>query len=283
MNRNPRARRYGATAHSPRTLRYHASAVAAFLAAAGFVLAGCGSSGSGSSGPASSGGSSGGGAASSSASSPASSGSGGSGASSASVPFPVAVGDTWTYRSNLGAKVVNTMTAVTPVSGGQKVTMTTATTVDGSTTSSTGYYIFNSDGSITVPFSQFNTGSTSATVKLISGSVFWPPAAQIASGQAQQSTLAIDYTVAGHPQRVDAHVTVKGDGTGTVTVPAGTYSGAQIVTMTMRETIDGYAVSIEVKTWLAAGVGPVQTEAIVGEGGTDHLVAKNELVSFTKG
>jgi hypothetical protein len=268
MNRHPQALR-------------PAGAAAAIAIAAGLVLAGCG----GSSGPSASSGSSG--ASSSSAptssGSSASSSSGGSASvvSAATVPFPVGVGDTWTYKTTFG-KTINKMTAVTPVSGGQKVTMTSAITTLGTTSNNSAYYVINSDGSISLPFSQFNTGSSSTSVKLISGSIFWPPAAELASGKAYHDTLRIEFAAAGVRQKVYAHVTVQGAGTQTVTVPAGTYN-ATVVNMTMAETVDGIAVSSEVRTWLANGVGPVKSEVILNEGGTSHVAAENKLVSYKAG
>jgi hypothetical protein len=264
-------------------LRRPAGAVAAVAITAGLVLAGCGGStspsgSSGSSGSAGSGSSSGPGSSSSASSSSSSST---SVVSSATVPFPVGVGDTWTYKTTYG-QTVNKMTAVTPVSSGQQVTMATTSTADGTTTDNTAYYVVDSDGSISLPFSQFNTSSSGASVKLISGSIFWPPAAELASGKAYHSTLRIEYSVAGKRQKVDAHITVQGAGTQSVTVPAGTYS-ATVVDMTMSETIDGMAVGDEVKTWLATGVGPVQTEVIVDEAGTDHALAEDKLVSYKAG
>jgi hypothetical protein len=83
-------------------------------------------------------------------------------------------------------------------------------------------------------------------------------------------------------QNVTAHVTVRGGGTQSVTVPAGTYT-ADVVNMTMSETIEGIAVSSVVRTWLAPGVGPVKSEVIIHEGGTDKIAAENQLVSFKAG
>jgi hypothetical protein len=259
------------------------SAAAVLAITASVVLAGCGGS-SGTSGSLASGGSS---------SSPASSstkpaGSGGSSSPAGSsvttattLPFPVGVGDTWTYKTTFG-QTVNTMTAVKPVAGGQQVTMATTATVDGTTTRNTGYYVVHSNGEISLPFSQFATGSSSATVKLISGGVFWPSAAQLAAGQTSHSTIRIQFSESGVTQKVDAHIAVKGAGTQSVTVPAGTYN-ATVVNMTMSESIEGIAVSTQVRTWLATGVGPVQTEVILDEGGTDHVTVKDQLVSFKAG
>jgi hypothetical protein len=258
-------------------LRRPAGAVAAVATVAGLVLAGCG----GSSGSPASSGSSAKSTTSSSATKSSSPGGGSTSVTSATVPFPVGVGDTWTYKTTYGT-VVNKMTAVTPVSGGQQVTMSTTSTTLGTTSHNSAYYVIHSDGSISLPFSQFNTGSSSTTVKLISGNIFWPPAAELASGQAYHDTLQIDFSASGVEQKVTAHVTVQGAGTQSVTVPAGTYS-ATVVNMTMSETVEGIGVSIEVKTWLANGVGPVQSEAITSEDGTSHVVSKQQLVSFKQG
>jgi hypothetical protein len=252
-----------------------AGAAAVIATAAGLALAGCG----GSSSP-------GGAAAGNASNSPAASRSPGPGASTsavttATVPFPVGVGDTWKYKTTYG-RTVNRMTAVTPVSGGQQVTMSSAITSLGTTTHDTAYYVVHSDGSISLPFSQFDTNSSGASVKLISGTIFWPPADQLSSGQAYHDALKIEFSENGMQQNVTAHVTVQGAGTQSVTVPAGTYN-ADVVNMTMSETIEGITVSSVVRTWLAPGVGPVKSEVILHEGSIDHIAAEDQLISFTAG
>jgi hypothetical protein len=264
MNRN---------AVSPRHL---AGAAAVVATAAGLVLAGCG-------GSPSSGSAAGTNAASSSPAASHSPGTSGStsAVTTATVPFPVGVGDTWKYKTTYG-RTVNRMTAVTPVSGGQQVTMRSAITSLGTTTHHAAYYVVHSDGSISLPFSQFDTNSSTASVKLISGNIFWPPAAQLSSGRAYHDALKIEFSEDGTEQTVTAHVTVRSAGTQSVTVPAGTYN-ADVVNMTMSETIEGIAVSSVVRTWLAPGVGPVQSEVILHEGGIAHIAAKDQLISFTAG
>ena len=265
--------------------RRPATAVAALAAAAGLVLAGCSSGGSGPSGSSGGAGSS---AGSSTSGGTSSGNSGGSTSvvSSASVPFPIAVGNTWKYTDTtsavLGAKSVDTIAAVKPVSGGQQVTMDSTITTLGTKSHSTGYFIFHSDGSISYPFSQFNTGSSHTTVRLLSGTILWPPASQIDSGQVSHDTLKIEFATSGVKHDVTAHITVKGGGTQTVTVPAGTYT-ATVVEMTESETIEGISVSSEVKTWLANGVGPVKSEVILHEDGHNSVAAQNVLTSFSKG
>jgi len=259
-------------------LRLQAGAAAAIAVTAGLVLAGCGGSASPSGSSTSSSTAK---PASSSPSSSSSSTGSTSVVSSASVPFPVGVGDTWTYKTTFG-QTVNKMTAVTPVANGTQVTMASAITTEGTTTDNSAYYVINSDGSISLPFSQFNTSNSSTSVKLISGNIFWPPAAELASGQAYHDTLRIEFVAGGVTQKVTAHVTVQGAGTQSVTVPAGTYN-ATVVNMTLSETVEGIAVSSEVRTWLASGVGPVQSEVILNEGGVSHVAGQQQLVSFTQG
>ena len=36
-------------------------------------------------------------------------------------------------------------------------------------------------------------------------------------------------------------------------------------------------------TWFANGVGPVKSEVVLNEAGTDHIADVNQLTSFTKG
>jgi len=248
-----------------------AGAAAVVAITAGLALAGCGGSSS-----------SAGAAGSSPAASHSPSSSGSTAAvTTATVPFPVGVGDTWRYKTTYG-RTVNRITAVTPASGGQQVTMLSAITSLGSTSHTTAYYVVHSDGSISLPFSQFDTNSSGASVQLISGNIFWPPAAELSSGKAYHDALEISFSDDGMKQNVTAHVTVRGGGTQSVTVPAGTYT-ADVVNMTMSETIEGIAVSSVVRTWLAPGVGPVETEVILHEGSTDHIAAEDQLVSFKAG
>jgi hypothetical protein len=79
-----------------------------------------------------------------------------------------------------------------------------------------------------------------------------------------------------------SHVTVQGAGTATVTVPAGTYQ-ATIVDMTMVMTVSGITVSIEIRTWVANGIGQVKSEVSTGVADHSAVTAISELKSFTKG
>jgi hypothetical protein len=249
------------------------------FAAAGLILAGCGSSpGSASGSPGGSAGSSPSGSASKSAagSSTAPPAQNAAGTTASLANYPIAVGDTWVYRSSLGGTVTNKMTAVTPVSGGQQVTEVNTIDLTGSPTTTRNTYIFHSDGSITYPSSGFGSDVS------IQGGIDWPPPAALASGQPYKSTLHITLNESGQQVSETAHITVRGAGTATVTVPAGTYQ-ATIVDMTMSVTVKGFPVSTEVRTWLANGIGPVQSEVVSTALSTTHLVDQQKLESFTKG
>ena len=175
-----------------------AAATAAAMLAAGLALAGCGSA----------------------ASSATSSTSGGTPAgASASVPFPVAVGNTWNYKITTCSEsgtTVNKMTAVTPVPAGQQVTMLTTDHVGSVNGSAKQTYLFHADGSIGYPLGSFSPGSG---VTVTSNGIVWPPASVIASGKPSQSTLNISIKAAGQTLSTTAHVTVQGAATATVTVP----------------------------------------------------------------
>ena len=245
--------------------------MAGALAVAALLVAGCGgaSGGSGNSG----GSGSGSGSAQSSSSN--------SSSSLGSTLFPVAVGEKWVYADHLGSlgssTTTNTIKAIKPVSGGSLVTLTDSSTILGQSKHTQLTYMFYSDGSIGVPFTQINGGQ----VTIRSGSIVWPPASVIASGQAHTSVLAVTLKANGQTINEKVHVTVKGGGTHSVTVPAGTYQ-ATVVDQTMAETVLGHPVSIVVRTWLAPGVGPVQSEVLdkAAFGGGPQV--REELESFTK-
>jgi hypothetical protein len=253
-----------------------AASAAALLAATGLALAGCKSSTSASgtaSSPAA--------GSSSPASSSGSAGSGGAGQTSSNggtTYFPVGVGNTWVYQTSLSGlshgTITNKITQVTPVADGQRVTMG----VSGLGAGTHVTYTFHSDGSISVPFTQ--VGSTA--IKVTSGSIIWPSAADLSSGQTHTSTLTFELTVAGQVTHETAHVTVRGKGMQSVTVPAGTYQ-AQVIDETVSEKVDGVAVSLTVETWVANGVGPVKSELLSKTSTAGAPTTVEVLKSFTKG
>lgn len=242
-------------------------------AAVGLLIAGCGPSNSSSSGTPGSGGSS----STPATTAPAQSSGGGT------ILFPATVGNTWVYSVTDAAGVgttTNRVTAVTPVAGGNKVTISSTESlpdIPSTTTSLT--YIFHSDGSITVPYVQ--TGNSTSKVTISSGSIIWPSQSILDSGQVHHSTLVVRIASAALNTKVSAHVTVHGDGTHSVTVPAGTYN-ATLVIETITEAVDGIKVSLTVETWLAPGVGPIKSELLSTTIGSKPSFTE-VLKSFTKG
>jgi hypothetical protein len=273
--------------------RTHATGILAAVAASGLILTGCGST-SGSTASSSSGQSTGSTASAAPASSgPARSGSASSGSASsgsagsvstgsgAAAFFPLAVGNKWVYVDKLSAEqgtVTNQVISVTPVASGSKVIMKDREDLGGGApNTSTSAVIVHSDGSISVPMT-----TVGGSFKVKSGSVIWPSAAQLASGQAHHDTLVMTMTMPGHTSTIRAHVVVRGEGTHAVTVPAGTYQ-ATIIDEVMSEKFSGIAIVMDIRTWVANGVGPVKTEMTSNAAGKTAIVNDQELRSFTKG
>jgi hypothetical protein len=266
-------------------LAARSAAVAGVAATAALLLAGCGPSSSGASGASGHSGSAGssGHSTASSKSGSSSSGSGGSSASGITTAayFPMGTGYTWVYKeSGFGGKGTSTqkVLSVKPSAAGQVATLASTITYPlKKTTKET--LIFRPDGSIEVPLTQFG-----ASVKIESGSILWPSTAQLASGQPYHDTIVMKIDEAGQHETLKMPVTVKGEGTSSVTVPAGTYQAA-LIDETMDTSIDGYKISMAVKTWVANGVGPVKSEVFSDMlGGSGNSPASTEeLMSFTKG
>jgi hypothetical protein len=270
-------------------VRRTADAFAVTAAATSLVLTGCGkTAGSAAAGPTTSttGATSSGAGSTTSASAAATSSASQSSVvvSSGSLPFPTTVGDTWKYSNSNGTSSVNSIASDTQVASGQQVTMAIAFTDNGTTTHASYDYIVQPNGEISLPTSQFTSSfaNTGATIKIVSGGIFWPSAAQLASGQPVHTTLVMSIKVSGVNETITEHITSQGEGTQSVTVPAGTYS-ASVVNVQEVANIDGYNTTIDDKTWLASGIGPVQSELLTVDGGKTDLTDKEELTSFVKG
>jgi hypothetical protein len=249
-------------------------------ATAGLALAGCHSSSGSASGAATSS-APGTATAAATASSAATSGSVAVGGAGSVAYFPDQVGDTWVYSvqfASTKATVTNRVTAVTQVSSGTEVTMSDTDTEVDLAKPTTIQWIVHPDGSISVP-TNFIAGSA---LKLKSGNLGWPGPAQLASRQPQASTIVMTDTVSGKTVTVTAKSVVKGEGTQSVSVPAGSYS-ATVIDDVQSEKVLGYPVTSDIKIWLVNGVGPVKTEMTSGSGGTSILSELEQLVSFTKG
>ena len=170
------------------------------------------------------------------------------------------------------------MISLAPVAGGSKAILKDRDDLGGGAPdTTTSAIIVHSDGSISVPVTQLGT-----SFKLKSGSVIWPSAAQLASGQPQHDTLVISMTMPASTSTVRAHVVVKGEGTQTVSVPAGTYQ-ATLIDEAMTEKFSGISVTLDIRTWVANGVGPVKDEVTSNASGGAAIVIVEELKSFTKG
>jgi hypothetical protein len=258
----------------------YTSARAVFLGAAVVALAGCGSAAGTSS--------------AASASSPAGAISTATGTTSAtpaatpaaspgsvvaagSIPFPVAVGDTWVYQvvtsiNNAHALDTKKVVDVTSVPGGHQVTMSDSAG-PGAADSTLQHYLFYGNGQIGFPVNEAHGVSV-----VSSSGVTWPDAAGAASGRPFHSVLNIKLSSG---QVKTANVTVQGGGTQSVSVPAGTYQ-ATVVTMTMVSKVGSFTTTAVVKVWTAAGTGPVKTRQVVRAGGKTQLITTSELLSFTR-
>jgi len=197
-----------------------------------------------------------------------------------SIPFPVAVGNTWVYQTvssinNEHGLVTNKVVSVTAITDGHQATMSSTVVLGHSTTTTRENYIFYTNGKIGYPVN--GTG-----VSVTGSGVLWPNAAEAASGQAYHSVMRIKLSNAGASQYEIANVTVQGGGTQTVTVPAGTYQ-ATLVNVTMVMKVGNFTTTAVVKTWSAPGTGPVKTEELIEAAGRTGLTTTEELLTFTKG
>jgi DUF3108-like len=193
-----------------------------------------------------------------------------------SIPFPVAVGNTWVYQTTAGGQTgqtTNRIVAAEPNPAGYTVVMSSTTDIAGVATAVQPLYVFHPDGTIGYPVPAIDG------VSVAGGGINWPDAAGLASGDAYHSVLPIRLSHSG--QYENANVTVQGAGTATVHVPAGTYQ-ASIVDTTIAAKVDGSIITLELTTWIAQGVGPVQTEELIIAAGQPTLSITSELLSFTK-
>ena len=117
----------------------------------------------------------------------------------ASIPFPVAVGDTWVYQTTAlgGANSLTTNKIVSagPTAAGYQVTMSETTGLAGSVTTAQQVYIFYPDGTIGYPVTDANG------VSVTGNGVRWPDAAGLASGQVYHSALPVRVSQAGGATR----------------------------------------------------------------------------------
>ncbi len=200
-----------------------------------------------------------------------------SGATGVSAPFPVAVGNTWVYEATTSINSTHStdtkkVLSVAPMTGGREVTM--SDTVSPGSVRATQNYVFYDNGQIGFPISQ-NHG-----ISVVSGKgIVWPNAADLATGKAFHSTSQIKLSSG---QFETADVTVKGGGTESVSVPAGTFQ-ATLVNMTILTHVGSFATTITVKEWTAPGTGPVKSQEIIKAPGQSQISTTEALLTFTKG
>ena len=194
-----------------------------------------------------------------------------------SIPFPVAVGNTWVYQvvasiNNAHALDTKKVLGVTPVPGGNRVTMSDSIG-PGTPVTTQEHYLFFDNGQLGFPVNEAHG------VSVVSGNgVIWPDAAGVASGRPYHSVLNIKL---GSGQSETANVTVQGGGTESVSVPAGTYR-ATLVNMSIVTTVGSFTSISMLKVWTAPGIGPVKTEQVLKAGGKTQVTTTTTLLSFTK-
>jgi hypothetical protein len=202
--------------------------------------------------------------------------------SAGSIPFPIAVGNTWVYQTlssinNTQSLVTNRIVSVAPVPGGHRVTMSSTIGPAGAGKTTQETYIFYANGQIGYPVNE-----ASGVSVVDDGGVRWPDAADLASGRDFRSVLHVRVSNTVPARYETANVTVRGGGTASVTVPAGTYQ-ATIVDMILATKVGSFGTSVLVKTWTAPGTGPVKSEVSVLAAGNTQLITTEELLSFSRG
>ena len=100
----------------------------------------------------------------------------------------------------------------TQVAAGQQIDDGHHVQDNGTTTHSTYDYIVQPNGQISLPTSQFAPSTAGVSIKVVSGGIFWPSAAQLASGQPVHTTLTMQITIAGKTQKITEHITSQGAG-----------------------------------------------------------------------
>jgi hypothetical protein len=196
----------------------------------------------------------------------------------------VAVGDIWTYTVEIAGQplpfvLVKKITGITPVSGGQRVSMAITYSVDGISKTIHQDYLFGTDGSISFPPGPIPSPMSPASA----GNVIVPPLSVVNSARPVTWTVKMPpLKLAGHKVTGKTRITVQGGGTASVTVPAGTYR-VTVVNMTVTATsswVDKPIVMVQ-RMWFAPHVGEVGEELIAASSGSGHVLSTEKLQSFT--
>lgn len=193
----------------------------------------------------------------------------------ASTVIPAQLGDTWVYAidsSALGKGTeTNRISAVTPVAGGQRATLSTSLRLAGSKAPFrfTSNFIAGADGSV-------KFGSTSFMgAKLASANVNWPSPAALTQGRPRTSTVTGSFLGFKTTERL----AVTDVGPATITVPAGSYQ-ATLLEQTVTDRSGGRTM---IKAWVVNGIGQVKSETTVFVKGQREVSNVETLTSFTRG
>ena len=206
------------------------------------------------------------------------------------VYYPVAIGNTWTYRMAFPDPIgvvteTETMTAMSPEGDGMRVTTERSFHHENGAVpdySDSVDYVFHDNGSIDVPY-QTVPDASGARVVVTGGTMVWPTVDEFEAGIPKTGTITAEVTTAGATYEQSVDFTVAGAGTQDVTVAAGTFAGARALKQDLLISIPSLGVSglpVSATTWLAEGTGPVKTE-VADVLGTGPIVV--ELVKFTPG
>jgi hypothetical protein len=204
-----------------------------------------------------------------------SSGSQGGTPAAAPTVIPAQLGDTWVYAvdSSVLGKGTETarISAVRPVAGGQRATLSTSLRLAGSKAP----FKFASDFTAAADGS-IRFGSTSFMgARLASANVNWPSPAALTPGRPRTSTVSGSFL----GFKTTEHLTITEVGQATVIVPAGSYQA----TLLEQTVTDGGGSREVVKCWVVNGIGQVKTETTVIVKGQRAVTTAQALTSFTKG
>ena len=193
----------------------------------------------------------------------------------ASTVIPAQLGDTWVYAVNssvLGKGTeTNRISAVTPVAGGQRATLSSSLRLAASKEpfKFASDFIAGADGSIKFASTSF------MGAKLASANVNWPSPAALTQGRPRISTVTGSFLGVKTTERV----AVTEVGPATITVPAGSYQ-ATLLEQTVADRSGNRDV---VKSWVVNGIGEVKSQTTVIVRGQHEVSNVEALTSFTKG
>lgn len=204
--------------------------------------------------------------------------------------YPVALGNTWTYRMTnpdpVGIVIqTEEMTSVTPEGDDVRVTIERSFHYENGSSpdfSDSVEYIFHADGSLSVPYQSLPDNS-GAQVEIKDGQMVWPSTAEFEAGTPKTGVINITVTVAGSAFDEVINFEITGQGVESVTVPAGTFEARKLL-QSMRVTIPSAGMTdlpIDATVWLAEGVGQVRSEVPDLLGSGSPIVV--ELMEFTPG